>query len=407
VGGVHLVVTSPGWRPTSPLLVAAQDAGVPVWGEPELAWRLRRPDDAPWLAVTGTNGKTTTTLMLAAMLTAGGKRTIAAGNIGTPLVDIVMADERYDVLAVEIGSFQLHWSPSIVPAAATVLNVAPDHLDWHGGLEEYAAAKARAFADPQTVAVGNADDLGSLRLLARAPGRRVSVTLASPRPGQLGLVEDLLVDRAFVDDPQHEAVEIATLSDIPLAGGHNVINALAAAALARSYGVAPEAVAEGLRSFTPAKHRNALVATIDEVAFVDDSKATNPHAAAASLGAYKSIVWIAGGLGKDTPFDELIIEAAPRLRGAVLLGSCRGDIREALSRHAPNVPVVELHPSDTEDMDSFCDHLVAEAANLATRGDTVLLAPAAASMDMFVDYADRGERFSAAVLRRAHAVRAV
>jgi UDP-N-acetylmuramoylalanine--D-glutamate ligase len=380
--------------------VAAAGAGISVWGEPELAWRLRTPDAAPWLAVTGTNGKTTTTLMLESILAASGRRAIAAGNIGMPLVDIVLADEPYDVLAVEMGSFQLHWSPSVAPAAAVVLNVAPDHLDWHGSLEEYAAAKARVFADASTVAVGNADDMGSLRLLARAPGRRVSTTLASPRPGQLGLVEDLLVDRAFVPDPDREAVELATLTDIAPQNPHNVLNALAASALARCFGVEPADVASGLRQFTPAPHRSTAVAVVDGVAFVDDSKATNPHAAAASLAAHRSIVWIAGGLGKNTPFDDLVADAAPRLRGAVLIGSCRGEVREALVRHAPHVPVIELDPADTEDMDAFSDRVVAEAAGLATPGDTVLLAPAAASMDMFTDYAERGDKFSAAVMRR-------
>lgn len=395
--GADLVVTSPGWRPDGALFAAAEAAGKPVWGEPELAWRLRRRDAAPWLVVTGTDGKTTTTLMLESILRAAGLRTLAAGNIGTPLVEVV--NGPYDVLAVELGSFQLHWSPSVAPAAAAVLNVAPDHLDWHGSFEAYAAAKGRAFAHDVTVAVGNADDPGSLRLLARAPGRRIAFTLHSPRPHQLGVVEDLLVDRAFVESPDENAAELATLADVPVPGPHNVANALAAAALARAFGVAPDAVASGLRAFTPAGHRIAQIAVVDEVAYVDDSKATSPHAASASLTSFDSIVWIAGGLGKGTAFDDVVRTAAPRLRGVVLFGACRGEIHQALSRHAPEVPVVDLDRSETESVDAVMDRVLAEARTLARPGDTVLLAPAAASMDMFRDYGHRGEVFAQAVRR--------
>jgi UDP-N-acetylmuramoylalanine--D-glutamate ligase len=396
--GTQLVVTSPGWRRESPLFKAAAAEGVAVWGEPELAWRLRAPDAAPWLVVTGTDGKTTTTLMLEAMLRAAGLRTVSAGNIGTALVDV--ASGPYDVLAVELGSFQLHWSPSVAPAAAAVLNVAPDHLDWWGhSFAEYTDAKGLAFAHRETCAIGNADDPISLRLLARAPGRRVSFTLNSPRPHQLGVVEDLLVDRAFADDPDNTAVELATLSDITVPGPHNVANALAAAALARAFGVDAAAVAEGLRAFVPAAHRIAEVAVVAGVRFVDDSKATSPHAAAAALASFDSIVWIAGGLGKGIPFDEVVQRAATRLQGAVVFGACRSELAEALARHAPDVRVVEVAGSETEHVEAVMDRVVAQAAAIAAPGDTVLLAPAAASMDMFRDYAHRGDAFAAAVLR--------
>ena len=284
--GVDLVVTSPGWRPDAPLLLAAAAAGVPVWGEVELAWRLREPGAAQWLAVTGTNGKTTTVGMLDAMLKAAGLQSVAAGNIGKPLVEVV-GSAGYDVIAVELSSFQLHWSSSIEPLAAAVLNLAPDHLDWHGTFQAYGEAKAKIWA-PSTVAVGNADDPLSAGLLADAsPGRRVGFTLEAPRLDELGVVEDLLVDRAFVDDPVHGAVELATLDDLHLSGPHNVANALAAAALARAYGVSPEAVRDGLRGVQPGAHRNVLVAVVGGVAYVNDSKATNPHAADASLTAYR------------------------------------------------------------------------------------------------------------------------
>jgi UDP-N-acetylmuramoylalanine--D-glutamate ligase len=281
-----LVVTSPGWRPDAPLLLDAATKGIEVVGEVELAWRLRPAGAAPWLAVTGTNGKTTSVKMLASILTAAGHRTVAAGNVGLPLLDAVL-DPSYDVLAVELSSFQLHWSSSLRPVAGALLNVAPDHLDWHGSMRAYAAAKARIWAGETSI--GNADDEVTRTLLQRAPGRRVAFTLRTPRPGELGLVEDLLVDRAFADLPG-EATELASLSDLTVPGAHNVANALAAAALARAYGVAAADVRAGLRAFVADPHRNALVATVDGVDWVDDSKATNPHAAAASLAAYDRIV---------------------------------------------------------------------------------------------------------------------
>lgn len=409
--GVDVVVTSPGWRRELPLFAGAAEQGVPVWGEPELAWRLRRPDAPEWLVVTGTDGKTTTTLMVESMLRAAGLRTVAAGNIGTPLVEV--ANGPYDVLAVELGSFQLHWSRSVAPHSAAVLNVAPDHLDWWGGsFEQYAAAKGLAFAHPETIAIGNAEDPETMRLLARAPGRRVSFTSSSPRPQQVGIVEDLLVDRAFVDEPEHNAVELAGIGDVVVPGPHNIANAVAAAALARSFGVPPEAVARGLRDFVPAAHRIALAGEIDGVRYFDDSKATSPHAATASLTSFDSIVWIAGGLGKGIPFDDVVALAAPRLRGVVLVGECRAEIREALMRHAPDVPLVEVVGPETgivhsagvdlgSDLDSVVDRIVAQAATLARPGDVVLLAPAAASMDMFRDYKHRGDAFVSAVARRA------
>ena len=392
--GTGLVVTSPGWRPDSPLLVASAAAGLPVVGEVELAWRLRPAGAGPWLAVTGTNGKTTTVRMLAAVLGAAGRRTVAAGNVGLPLVEAVLAAQPYDVLAVELSSFQLHWSTRLRPHTAVVLNVAPDHVDWHGSLQAYADAKGRVHA-PGTVAVYNREDAESVRLAAAAVQRgsaRAGFTLGSPAAGEVGVVEDLLVDRAF-PDVAGEATLLATLADLPVPGAHNVANALAAAALARSYGVPAEAVAAGLRGWTPDPHRNAVVPTSDGLTWVDDSKATNPHAAAASLAAHPSVVWIAGGLLKGADVDELVADAADRLRAVVLLGTDRAPFREALRRHAPDVPVVEVDRLDTGAMLD----VVSAARDLARPGDTVLLAPAAASMDGFRDYKQRGELFASAV----------
>ncbi|WP_052398076.1 UDP-N-acetylmuramoyl-L-alanine--D-glutamate ligase [Streptomyces sp. NRRL F-5123] len=395
--GTELVVTAPGWKPSSPLFAAAAAAGVEVIGDVELAWRLRGPDAAPWLAVTGTNGKTTTTRMLAAILTAAGLRTAAVGNIGVSLLDAVLGDEPYDVLAVELSSYQLHWAPGIRPHSAAVLNLAPDHLDWHGSMEDYAADKGRIFHGNKVACVYNAADPATEKLVEEADVeegcRAIGFTLDAPRMSELGVVEGLLVDRAFVPDRRDKAQELAEVADVQPPAPHNVANALAAAALARAYGVPPGAVRDGLRAFRPDAHRIAEVAVLDGVTYVDDSKATNTHAARASLTAYDHVVWIAGGLAKGAEFDGLVRAAAPRLRGAVLMGADRALIREALARHAPQVPVVDLERADTGAMSAA----VAEARRLAAPGDTVLLAPACASMDMFSNYNQRGDMFADAV----------
>jgi UDP-N-acetylmuramoylalanine--D-glutamate ligase len=328
--------------------------------------------------------------MLAAMLQAAGLRAAAAGNVGTSAVAAVTEAGPYQVLAVELSSFQLHWSTSLRPLAATVLNLAADHIDWHGDLESYARDKARIFA-PGTIAVCNADDPWSRRLAAGAAGlsRIISFRLGPPGPGELGVAAGLLVDRAF-----GENVALAPVSDVRPAAPHNVANALGAAALARAYGVPAAAVGAGLRSFEPEPHRITLVAEVGGVTYVDDSKATNPHAAAASLATYPSVVWVAGGMlrGEAADIDGLVRGVAGRLRGAVLLGRDRGLLRQALTRHAPDVPVVELAGHDTGVM----ERVVSEAAALAAPGDTVLLAPAAASLDMFENYGARGDAFAAA-----------
>lgn len=395
--GTELIVTAPGWRPDKPLFLAAAEAGVPVWGDVELAWRLRRPGAAPWLAVTGTNGKTTTVRMLASILRAAGLRTEAVGNIGVSLLDAVLGDEEYDVLAVELSSYQLHWAPSLRVHSAAVLNLAPDHLDWHGSMAAYAADKGRVYEGNTVACVYNAADPATEELVRAADVeegcRAIGFTLGAPGPSQLGVVDGILVDRAFVADRQKQAQELAETADVTPPAPHNIANALAAAALARAYGVAPAAVRDGLRAFRPDPHRIEKVADVAGVAYIDDSKATNTHATEASLAAYDPIVWIAGGLAKGASFDDLVGGAAKRLRAVVLIGAERALIAEALARHAPEVPVVDLDRTDTGAMSAA----VREAARLARPGDTVLLAPACASMDMFVNYNKRGEAFADAV----------
>ena len=409
-GGVDLVVTSPGWRPDSPLLVAAATAGVAVWGDVELAWRADAAElfgpRRTWLAVTGTNGKTTTTSMLEAMCLEAGMAARACGNIGLPITDVLLAEPRVDVLAAELSSFQLHWAPSCRPDVGVVLNVAEDHLDWHGSMEAYAAAKAQVLTG--RVAVAGAEDRIAARILAAAPAAtRIGVRLGAPRAGEYGVIDGVLAARIGDGEGDDDEVALLPAAAARPPGPAGILDALSAAAVAMSVGARPEHVAAALRGFTVAAHRAELVDTVDGVRFVDDSKATNPHAARTSLLAGGRMVWIAGGLLKGADVGPLVAEVAGVLRGVVLIGRDRGRIAEALARHAPTVRVVELASGDDDgaagpdEPQQTMDRAVAEAARMATGGDTVLLAPAAASMDMFTDYGHRGRSFVLAVGRVA------
>lgn len=409
-----LVVTSPGFAPTNPVLAAAAAAGVPIWGDVELAWRLDQAGHygppRRWLVVTGTNGKTTTTSMLYDMLVASGARAVLCGNIGDPVLDVL--DEPSEVLAVEVSSFQLHWAPSLRPEAGVVLNVAEDHLDWHGGFDAYARAKAQVLDG--RVAVVGLDDPAAAALLpeAQAPVK-AGFRLGEPAPGELGVLDGQLVDRAFATD-----LLLAPIDSIPVAGPVGVLDALAAAALARAAGVSADAIASALAAFRVGRHRAEAVGEIDGVRYVDDSKATNPHAAQASILAYPRVVWVAGGLLKGASVDDTVARIADRLAGVVLIGRDRGAFAKALSRHAPDVPVIEVVTGEDAGMHEateagvtagtqlvsapglgrqVMDAAVAAAARLARTGDTVLLAPAGASFDQFTSYADRGDAFAAAV----------
>ena len=425
-----VVVASPGWPPDAPPLTGAAALGVPVWSEVELAWRMRPSTGAaPWLTVTGTNGKTTTVTMLAAILSAAGLGTAAVGNVGTPVLEAVLhpfsGGRRHDVLAVELSSFQLHSTSSLSPLASACLNVAPDHLDWHGGFDAYARDKGRVYENTQVACVYNVADPRTEQLVRDADVvegcRAVGFTLGIPDVSMLGVVDDVLCDRAFVAQRRTSAAELATLDDVRAAAGgvlapHLVADALAAAALARAAGVPAVAVRDGLRGLVPPPHRLARVAESGGVTWVDDSKATNPHAADAALRGFERVVWIAGGLAKGAgpeEFDDLVRRHAARLRGAVLLGRDRDLVAQALRRHAPDLPVLEVAVTETEqvtgqgtadvraDPDVLMHRVVAAAASLARPGDTVLLAPACASFDQFASYAARGDAFADAVRRRA------
>jgi len=309
-----------------------------------------------------------------------------------------MDPEPADVLAVEVGAPQLPFTYSLSAQAAVVLNIAPDHIDHFGSFDSYVAAKAKIYERTQRAAVYNVADERTRQLVEAADVvegcRAIGFTLGIPSVGMLGVVDDMLVDRAFIDERYSAAQELAALSDVVPAAPHNVANALAAAALARAHGVPAAAIREGLHSFRPAAHRIAEVATIAGVRYIDDSKATNGHAAKTSLLAYEPVVWIAGGLAKGQNFDDLVLAVRDRLRGVVLLGVDRATIAEALARHAPNVPVVDVPGIDPGVMTD----VVRAAAGLARPGDTVLLAPGCASWDMFDNYGHRGRAFASAVL---------
>ena len=391
------VMASAAFSPASPDIAAVLKAGLPVWSEMEFAWRVRS-SEAPWLMITGTNGKTTTTQMTGAIAQAGGVKAKVCGNMGIPVITAARAG--HDALAVEVASLQLHFTTTVSPAAAVCVNVDVDHLDWHGTLDAYHAAKARVYRNVKRACVYPVADPAIEAMVADVEVvdgcRAVGVTLGAPGLSQLGVVEGLLLDRAFHEDRRSSALELASIDDLShlVAGDvppYLVTNALSAAALARAIGVEPSAVRDGLRGFSLDHHRTAYVATVNGVAYVDDSKATNAHATIAAFGGMKagSTVWIAGGLAKGQVFDELVKTVRDKLRGVVLIGVDAQPLSQALAEHAANIPVTRIIPGDT-----VMQEAVAAARILARDGDTVLLSPACASMDQFTDYAHRGTAFA-------------
>jgi UDP-N-acetylmuramoylalanine--D-glutamate ligase len=418
----ELIVTSPGWRPDQALLAAAARAHIPVWGDVELAWRVRVREGrktADWLAITGTNGKTTTVGLTESMLRAAGLKAIAVGNVGTPILDAIRDPVEYDVFAVELSSFQLHWAQSLSPVASVCLNVAEDHVDWHGSYDSYLADKAKVYEQTQKACIYNAEQIETERMVENADVvegcRAVGFTTVTPAISMLGVVEGLLVDRAFIAERKDSAAELASMSDLgAFAPRHMVANALAAAGLVRAYGVEAKAVRQGIQDYIPGDHRIQPVARRNGVLWVNDSKATNPHAAAASLATFSNVIWIAGGLSKGVTYDDLVRDNVQRLKAVVLIGSDTSALTEALQRHAPDVPVILPAAGETEDVqtapvagaihsgtsvpgETVMARAVASAAQLAESGDTVLMAPAAASMDQFSSYAHRGDTFIEAV----------
>lgn len=411
-----VVIASPGFPPHHPVISWTQAAGVALWGDVELAWRVRdkvvRHDGRPadWVLITGTNGKTTTTQLTATMLSAGGLRAAPCGNIGIPVLDAVRDPAGFDVLVVELSSHQL-WYLSLQtgpqplsPHASVCLNLADDHLEWHGSAAAYRDAKAFVYQRTRVACIYNKADVATREMVEDAEVvdgcRAVGFDLGVPGPSDLGVVDGILVDRAFLAERHTSALELTTLDDLAergLAAPHIVANALAAAGLARSLEVTPEAIRTALREFRLDPHRIEVVAVAAGITWVDDSKATNPHAADSSLAAYPGAVWVVGGLLKGVDLSALVAGRGARVRAAIVIGVERTAIAEAFARHAPAVPVFEVDHAQTEDV---MTEVVELAAGVARDGDVVLLAPAAASFDQFESYSDRGRRFADAVRQR-------
>jgi UDP-N-acetylmuramoylalanine--D-glutamate ligase len=407
-----LVVVSPGYPPRHPFLEWASQQQLEIWGDIELAWRLRdktvRADGTPadWICITGTNGKTTTTQLTATMLVAGGTRAAPAGNIGVPVLDAIRDPQGFDVLVIELSSHQLHWvnrnaGGVLAPLASVCLNLADDHLEWHGSRDEYRGAKAKVYDNVRLACVYNLADAATREMVEEATVqdgcRAIGFGLGVPGPSDLGLVDGILVDRAYLEERRTSALELATMDDLRPGGldsPHMTSNVLAAAALARATGVAPAAIRDAVRGFRIDHHRTEVVGERAGVTWVDDSKATNAHAADAALSGFTNVVWIAGGLLKGIDPVPLVTKHAGRLKGVVLIGADRSVLRDAFRRHAPGVTVAEVTGDETGGVMSAA---VRAAASVAQPGDVVLLAPAAASMDQFTDYADRGARFAQAV----------
>jgi len=395
------IVISPGWPETHPLVARALASGKKIFNEIDLAWQIRA-EMAPrqkWLALTGTNGKTTTVEMVAKILQTAGLRAVACGNVGDTVIEAVDRSDPYEYLILELSSFQLHWCRQAQFVASAILNIADDHLDWHGSFDSYADAKF-SILNRSEIGILNADDAEIVVRANRWQGRKVFFSLETPGPGEIGVVENLLVDRAFVDDPQ-QASMICELSDVIPTIPHNVSNALAAASLARSVNIPHEVIQSALQQFRPGRHRIESVGEFGSISWINDSKATNPHAASASIMSFLSVVLIAGGLAKGADMRSMVERCKGRIKAVVLIGKDAKLIEAALLEFAPDIPrVIVEEPKDYARggaSNSLMEKVVLSANEFAAPGDTVLLAPACASMDQFISYSDRGDRFVMAV----------
>ncbi len=381
VAGAELVVPAPGVPETHPLFAVAAAAGRPVMSEIELAYRWeqdRAGGPRPLLAVTGTDGKTTTTLMAVAMLEAGGVRAVAAGNTDVPLVTALDLD--VDAFVVECTSFRLAWTERFRADAAAWLNLAEDHLNWHTSMATYERAKARIFSGqrPTDVAIGYAADPIVMAHLRAAPGRRRTFALTSA---------DYRVEDGTLVGP---AGALAAVADQPRALPHDLTNGLAAAALVLEPGlVTPAAVAAALRVFNGPPHRIELVGDAGGVRWYNDSKATTPHAASAAIRAFDHVVLIAGGLNKGLDLAPLAGESA-RVRAVVAIGSAASDVTDVFAGRAPVTTASSM--ADAVD----------QAGRTARPGDVVLLSPGCASFDWYPDggYPARGDDFRRLVQER-------
>ncbi|MBW3657259.1 MAG: UDP-N-acetylmuramoyl-L-alanine--D-glutamate ligase [Actinobacteria bacterium] len=379
LAGVDLVVPSPGVPEHARVLVAAVDAGRRVWSEPELGARLH---PRRLVAVTGTNGKTSVTELTTAVLAAGGLDAVACGNIGTPFTEAAAASAPDAVLVAELSSFQLRFCSELRPEVGLLLNLAPDHLDWHGGFEAYGAAKARLWQAQRAGdwAVHNDDDATTVALAdASAPAGRAAFSAVAVPDHGVGVRDGMLVSSIG-----GSIERLLSLDELPLRAPHHVANLAAAATTGLLLDLPAGRISEVLVDFRPGRHRVEHVVEVDGVAYVDDSKATNTHAAAAALASFDRVVWIAGGIAKGVDLSVLA-DALERVTAAVVIG----EAADELAAVCASAGVEAQHAGSMEDA-------VVAAARLAHPGDTVLLAPACSSFDMFRDYADRGERFAAA-----------
>ena len=378
--GASVVLVSPGVPESAPIIGWAREAGIPVWSELELGARLCR---VPVIAITGTNGKTTTCELVAAMLRAGGLDARACGNIGYPFS--LAAREPHDALVVEASSFQLRFHEHLHPKVSVILNLAPDHLDWHGSFASYADAKARIFLrqSGEDVHIGNRDEPDAAAVSARAACTVRWFGWGPPAREDVGVVDG------------HVVAGVGSGLDLgpPAAGSSRafLLDAAAAAAAGLAFGLTPESVGAGFGAVAPLPHRGTVVATVRSVAFVDNSKATNPHATLASLAGRSDVVLIAGGLTKGVDLSPLAA-GAPSLAGVVAIGEAARDLAAVFEGLVPIRLVASL------------EEATSVALSLAPAGGTVLLAPACASQDMFRDYRERGERFADAARRLAASV---
>ena len=391
--GIQLAVVSPGWRLDHPVISKLKSSGIEVVSEVDLAWKIKQvlAPDQRWIALTGTNGKTTTIKMVESIFKAAKINGAACGNVGETVIDAVIADKPYEYLAIELSSFQIEWSNLAKYEAVAVLNIAQDHIDWHGSFEAYALAKLKLLKQSSKVILNKSDPELSRRVMADSV---IWFSLDTPNAGELGVVENLLVDRAFSLSPA-QANEISELVDITPTVPHNILNALAAAALALAIGVNYEVIKSGLKNFSPDHHRMELVINKNEINWIDDSKATNPHAAIASLLANFNVVWIAGGLAKGASMNELAQRCSSRIKSVILIGADRELIAEAFKEKSPAIEIYRV--DQISDAKKLMEDVVFQAINIAKPGDTVLLAPACASMDQFNSYAERGQLFAQAV----------
>ena len=390
---VELAVVSPGWREDHPVISQLRSDGVEILSEIDFAWQVKQvlAPSQKWIALTGTNGKTTTIKMVESIFKAAKINGAACGNVGETVIVSVCAKKPLDFLAIELSSFQIHWSNLPEYESVAVLNIAEDHIDWHGSFEAYAQAKLKLLKHSSKMILNKSDP----ELARRTSNDAIMwFSLDTPNSGELGVVENLLIDRAFSASP-NQANEIAELVDITPTVPHNVLNALAAAALALSIGVKYEDIKIGLKNFSPDHHRMELVLSKNEINWIDDSKATNPHAAAASLLSNFKVIWIAGGLAKGASMGELVKRCASRIKAVILIGEDRELIAKAVQEHLPKIDLVRV--DQKSDAKTLMNDVVSAAIKLAQPGDTVLLAPACASMDQFDSYVQRGQLFNQAV----------